>query len=287
MSNASASERETFIGPDGPWWKLDVAELWRYRDLVWLLVRRDITAVYKQTVLGPLWHVVQPLLTSFMFALIFGRAAGFAPKEIPGMLFYLSGLVPWFFFANVVNKTSKTFTANAALMGKVYFPRLAVPLSVAVSNLASFGIQFFAFLVLLIGYHVFDPAFTWSPSPALLLLPVLVVIMGLLGLGAGILISALTTKYRDLSFLVGFGVQLLMYASPVIFPLSRLQNFPMLLTLFNVNPMTSVIESMRAVFFGQPIPWGGLGYTCVFTLCILMLGTAVFNKVERSFADIV
>ncbi|MEO8066938.1 MAG: ABC transporter permease [Flavobacteriales bacterium] len=287
MPTTTAADRETLIGPDGPWWKLDLAELWRYRDLVALLVRRDITAVYKQTVLGPLWHVIQPLITSFMFALIFGRAAGFAPKEIPGILFYLSGLVPWFFFANVVNKTSKTFVANAALMGKVYFPRLAVPLSVAISNLASFGIQFLAFLVLLIGYHAFDPAFAWHPSSALLLLPGLVVIMGLLGLGTGILISALTTKYRDLSFLVGFGVQLLMYASPVIFPLSRLQQFPWLLRVFNVNPMTSVIESMRAVFFGQPIPWGGLGYTCAFTVCILLLGTAVFQRVERSFADIV
>lgn len=287
MSSPAAADRETLIGPDGPWWKLDVAELWRYRDLVALLVRRDITAVYKQTVLGPVWHVIQPLITAFMFALIFGRAAGFAPKEIPGMLFYLSGLVPWFFFANVVNKTSKTFTANAALMGKVYFPRLAVPLSVAISNLASFGIQFLAFLVMLIGYHAFDPGFTWHPSPALLVLPLLVVIMGLLGLGTGILISALTTKYRDLSFLVGFGVQLLMYASPVIFPLSRLEQFPMLLKLFNVNPMTSVIETMRAVFFGQAIPWGGLGYTSAFTICILLLGTAVFNRVERSFADIV
>lgn len=286
--SSTAAERETLIGPDGPWWKLDLAELWHYRDLVALLVRRDVTAVYKQTVLGPLWHVIQPLLTSFMFALIFGRAAGFAPKEIPGMLFYLSGLVPWFFFANVVNKTSKTFTANAALMGKVYFPRLAVPLSVAISNLVSFGIQFLAFLVLLVVYHFMHiDGFAWMPSPSLLLLPVLVVIMGLLGLGAGVLISALTTKYRDLSFLVGFGVQLLMYASPVIFPLSRLEQFPLLLKLFNLNPMTSVIESTRAVFFGQPVPWEGLGYTSVFTIVLLLLGTAVFNKVERSFADIV
>ncbi|MBS1581557.1 MAG: ABC transporter permease [Bacteroidetes bacterium] len=268
-------------------WHLDLKELWHYRDLVGLLTRRDIVTVYQQTVLGPLWVLLQPLLTTFVFTLVFGRAAGLAPPGLPPMLFYMSGIVPWYFFSTVITKTSRTFITGAQIMSKVYFPRLAMPLSSTLSTLFTFAVQFVAFLVMLAIYAVMDPGFHWQALPALALVPMLVLLMLLLGLGLGILITAITTKYRDLSFLVAFGVQLLMYASPVLFPMARLQQMPLLLALFRLNPMTAPIEATRAAFFGGPLPWGGLLYTTVFALVVGLVGIGVFNKVERSVADIV
>lgn len=276
---------DVVIGPHGPWWRIDLKELWHYRDLLVLLVKRDITAQYKQTLLGPLWHVVQPLTTTITFALIFGKAAGLAPAGVPSVLFYMSGIVTWNFFAGVVTRTSKTFTGNVQLMSKVYFPRLVVPMSMTASTLVGYGIQLATFLVFVAGYAL--SGWDWSPGATLAAMPLLVLIMCLLGLGTGILVSAMTTKYRDLGFLVGFGVQLLMYASPVIFPLSRLQQYPWLLRIFELNPMTPVIEATRAIFFGGALPWGGLAYAIGAGLVISALGVLFFHRVERSFADIV
>ncbi|MBV6406324.1 MAG: ABC transporter permease [Flavobacteriales bacterium] len=276
----------TVIGPRRSLLAIDLAELWRYRDLVLLLTRRDIVTVYAQTVLGPLWVVLQPLITTFTFALVFGKAAGLAPPGMPGPLFYMSGLVPWFFFSSQVTKTSRTLTGGAHVMTKVYFPRLVMPISTTLSNGFTFLVQLAALAVMVAGY-VLAGGLAWSPGPQLLGLPLLVLLMGALGLGTGILISAATTKYRDLSFLVGFGVQLLMYASPVILPLSRLQKFPTLLRVFELNPMTAVIEAFRAMLFGGAVPWGGLTYSAAVTAVMLLVGVMTFNKVERSFADIV
>ncbi|HPF68774.1 MAG TPA: ABC transporter permease, partial [Flavobacteriales bacterium] len=256
-------------------------------DLVRLLVRRDVTAVYKQTVLGPLWHIIQPLTTTITFTVIFGMVARLSPEGVPAVLFYMSGIVAWNYFSTVVTKTSKTFIGNTNLMSKVYFPRLVVPLSTALSSLVSFGIQFATMLAFFLWYHLFNDGFTWRPAPTILLLPLLVVVMALLGLGAGIIVSALTTKYRDLSFLVGFGVQLLMYASPVIFPLSLLQGRPTLELILRINPMTPVIEAVRTMLFGGALDWTGLAYATGSTVVVLFAGLLLFQRVERSFADIV
>ena len=248
-------------------------------------MRRDFVAVYKQTILGPLWHIVQPLLTTITFTVIFGVVAKLAPPGIPNILFYMSGIVTWSYFANTVTKTSKTFIGNANLFGKVYFPRLVMPISVSISNLIAFSIQGLTFLAFLAWYSLFDDEFVFILRTELLLLPVLVVIMAFLGLGFGIIVSSLTTKYRDLSFVVGFGVQLLMYASPVIFPLSMLADNPRILYCIRLNPMTSIIESVRVAFFGGVLDWGGLLYTVLFTLVTLILGLMLFNRVEKTFTD--
>ncbi len=276
------------ITPAKGWWDLDLKGLWQYRDLVKLLVRRDIVAVYKQTVLGPIWHVVQPLTTTLTFTLVFGLVARLSPEGIPAVLFYMSGIVTWGFFAGIVNKTSKTFIGNSNLMTKVYFPRLVVPVSTTISNLVGFGIQLATFLGFLLVYHFWHlGGFTWHPGPELLLFPFLVLLMALLGLGVGIIVSAMTTKYRDLSFLVGFGVQLLMYLSPVIFPLSLFEQHPAMLMGLKLNPMTPVIESTRTMFFGGTLDWGGLSYTAGVAAVLMVVGAVLFHRVERSFADIV
>lgn len=279
---------DVVIEPHRSWFDVNVGEIWRYRDLLRLLVWRDVVAVYKQTVLGLLWHVIQPLTTTFTFALIFGKAAGLAPAGVPSGLFYLTGLVPWMYFASVVTKTSKTFLGGQNIMTKVYFPRLVIPLSTAASQLVSFGIQFLT-LVVITGFYILFRGFEWEFNWSVFLLPLLIVLMAVLGLAMGIIVSAMTTKYRDLSFLVGFGVQLLMYASPVIFPLSSsfFDSVPWLRTAFELNPMTSIIESMRVIFLGGEIDFGGLGYTTVFTLVTSVIGLALFNRVERMFADII
>jgi lipopolysaccharide transport system permease protein len=276
------------IEPKAAWLNLNVGELWRYRDLIRLMVWRDVVAVYKQTVLGLLWHVIQPLTTTFTFALIFGKAAGLAPPGVPSGLFYLTGVVPWMYFSSVVTKTSKTFLGGQNIMTKVYFPRLVIPISTATSQLVSFGIQLVTLLVIFAFYTLFR-GFQWEVNLNILILPYLILLMALLGLAMGIIVSAMTTKYRDLSFLVGFGVQLLMYASPVIFPLSSsfFNDLPALKTVFELNPMTSIIESMRVIFLGGELDFGGLAYTTVFTVVFSVIGLGLFNRVERMFADII
>jgi lipopolysaccharide transport system permease protein len=286
MDKNPSGQWDIIIKPQSAWWRLDLKEFWHYRDLLSLLVRRDLTSQYKQTILGPAWLVLQPLLTTLTYTVMFGLVARLAPTGIPPMLFYLSGIVPWTYFSGVVNKTSRTFVSNASVLTKVYFPRLIMPVSTTLSTLFSFLIQL-GLLVLIIGLYILFGDFHWTPSAHLIFLPVVIIIMSLLGLGAGILVSAMTTKYRDLGFMVAFAVQLLMFASPVIFPMEVVAKNPTLLRVLGLNPMTPVINSIRVMFFGGTMDWTGLGYAVIISLVLLAAGLITFQRVERSFADVV
>ena len=286
MPETGASAWDIVIRPRQPWWKPDLKEFWHYRDLLLLLVRRDLTAQYKQTILGPAWLVLQPLITTLTYTVMFGLVARLPTGGTPAMLFYLSGIVPWTYFSGVVNKTSRTFTANATVLTKVYFPRLIMPVSTTLSTLFSFAVQLGLLVVIIAGYALFRN-FPWTPSPQLIWLPLVILIMSLLGLGAGILVSAVTTKYRDLGFLVAFGVQLLMFASPVIIPMELVADKPVFRMILELNPMTPVINATRAMFFGGPLDWAGLGYSSAAAAVLILLGLAFFQRVERSFADVV
>lgn len=264
---------------------LQLGELWRYRDLIMLFVRRDFVAVYKQTILGPLWYLIQPLLTTITFTIIFGQIANLPSDGLPQFLFYMSGTVIWAYFADCLNKTSNTFVQNSSLFGKVYFPRLAVPISILISNLVTFSIQFMLFLVFVVVFYLqgSDIHFYWS---WIALSPLLVLIMAGLGLGFGIIISSLTTKYRDLRFLVTFGVQLMMYATPIIYPVSSIpERFqPLILA----NPMTPIVEAFRYAYLGEgTVDPGHLLYSFVFMLLVVFLGIIIFNRVEQTFMDTV
>lgn len=272
------------IRPQRAWWDLHLSDLWRYRDLVWLFVWRDFVAYYKQTILGPLWYLIQPIMTTVVFTIIFGNIAQLSTDGLPPFLFYLAGNTVWTYFAASLTSTSNTFTSNASLFGKVYFPRLAIPLSVVISQIISFGIRFFVFLGFLI-YFMASGA-NVSPNWWILILPVLIFIMAGLGLGVGIIISSLTTKYRDLQQLVTFGVQLLMYGTPVIYPLSSIQGNWRWLIL--ANPMTPVVEIFRLAFLGvSAISPVYLLYSIGFVLAVLLIGVLIFNRVENTFMDTV
>jgi len=264
---------------------LRLGEIWRYRDLVIMFVRRDFVASYKQTVLGPVWFFIQPLLTTITYVLIFGRIAKLSTEGMPMLVFYLSGITVWNYFADTLNKTATVFRDNAAMFGKVYFPRLTVPVSIIISSLVRFGIQLALFLGVWI-YYLAKGSAIHPNWPLILLTPVLVVIMGLLSLGLGMIISALTTKYRDLIMLLTFGVQLLMYATPVIYPVSSLP--PQYKWIILANPMSAIIETFRYAFLGSgSFSWLNLGYSLVVTIILVMIGTIVFNRVEKSFTDTV
>lgn len=272
------------IRPRTGWFDLHLADLWRHRDLVLLFVRRDFVATYKQTILGPLWFIIQPLLTTLTFTLIFGNIAKLSTDGLPKLLFYLSGITSWAYFSDCLMKTSETFNSNANLFGKVYFPRLAVPLSIVISNLIKFGIQ----LALFLGFYFYflSQGFAIRPTRALMLLPVLILMMAALGLGSGMIVSSLTTRYRDLRFLVQFGTQLLMYSTPVIFPLSKLPEQYRWIVL--ANPMTPVIETFRYAFMGTgTFSWTYLGISAAVTVVILVLGIVLFSHVEKTFVDTV
>jgi lipopolysaccharide transport system permease protein len=288
MSSPSNTENEKWdmvLNSNTHWWDLQLQDVWHYRDLLWMFVRRDFVSVYKQTILGPLWFFVQPILTTLIFTVIFSGLAKLPTDGLPPMLFYLAGITPWNYFSTCLTKTSSTFVANAGIFGKVYFPRLVTPLSIVISNLIQFAIQFLLFL----GFLAF---FAWkgatiSPNwPMILVLtPILLGIMAFLGLGTGIIISSLTTKYRDFTFLIAFGVQLAMYATPVIYPASMVpEKYAFFLQL---NPMAPVIEAFRAIYLGGTIPWEGLGISAAITTFLLLLGIVMFKKVERSFMDTV
>jgi lipopolysaccharide transport system permease protein len=264
---------------------LRLGELWRYRDLVMLFVRRDFVAVYKQTILGPLWYLIQPLLTTLIFTFIFGQVASLPTDGLPQFLFYMSGTVVWSYFAECLNKTSNTFVQNASLFGKVYFPRMAVPVSILISNLITFLIQF----VLLIAFILYFVLRGTSIQPNWLwitLSPILILMMAGLGLGFGIIISSLTTKYRDLRFLVTFGVQLLMYATPVIYPVSSIpERFQWIIL---ANPMTPIVEAFRYTFLGAgTVDIYHLLYSFGFMIAVVFLGSVIFNRVEQTFMDTV
>ncbi|HEY9089862.1 MAG TPA: ABC transporter permease [Anaerolineaceae bacterium] len=263
---------------------LRLGELWRYRDLVMLFVRRDFVSVYKQTILGPLWYLIQPLLTTITFTVIFGNIARLPTDGLPQFLFYMSGTVIWTYFAECLTKTSNTFVNNANLFGKVYFPRMAVPVSILISNLITFAIQFAFFLVFMLFFALGGAQV--RPNAWVFFSPVLLLMMAGLGLGFGIIISSLTTKYRDLRFLVQFGVQLLMYATPVIYPSSSIpERFQ---TLIKLNPMTPVVETFRFAFLGagsvHPLD---LLYSFGFMIVIVLIGAVMFNRVEATFMDTV
>ncbi|TBO42180.1 ABC transporter permease [Pedobacter kyonggii] len=267
---------------------LKLNEIWAYRDLLWLLVRRDFVSFYKQTILGPLWFFIQPLFTTIIFTFIFGNLAGISTDGLPKPLFYMAGITAWNYFADCLTKTSTVFKDNANIFGKVYFPRLIMPLSIVVSNLVRFGVQMILFLLMMAYYH-FVVGASFNITWAITLFPVIVVLMALLGLGAGMIISAMTTKYRDLAFLVTFGVQLLMYATTVIYPLSTaIEKYPKYAWIVKYNPMTPIIETFRYGFLGEgSFSWGSLGYATGVTVALLIFGIVIFNKVERNFVDTV
>jgi lipopolysaccharide transport system permease protein len=263
---------------------LKLKDTWEYRDLLWLMVRRDFVSLYKQTILGPLWFIIQPLLTTVIFTVVFGNIAGISTDGLPRPLFYMAGITAWNYFVDCFFKSSGVFRDNAGIFGKVYFPRLIVPLSNIITSIIRFLIQFLLFLGFLWYYAAQGVAV--HPNSYVLLLPVLVFLMAALGLGAGMITSALTTKYRDLSFLVGFGMQLLMYATTVIYPLSAAPAKYKWLVV--ANPMTAVIETFRYGFLGTgSFSWNLLGYTAGFTLVMLAVGLVVFTKVEKNFIDTV
>lgn len=265
---------------------LKISEIWAYRDLLTLMVRRDFVSFYKQTILGPIWFFIQPIFTTITFTFIFGKLANIKTDDLPQPLFYMAGITAWGYFSECLNKTSNTFRDNAAIFGKVYFPRLIIPLGIVFSNLIRFGIQLLLFLILT-AYYIFFTSEHVEPNWAIVLFPLLIILMALLGLGVGMIISAMTTKYRDLSFLVSFGIQLLMYSTTVIMPLSEAEKTaPEHSWIMKYNPMTSIIETFRYGFLGKgSFSWEGLGYTTGITLILLILGIIVFNKVEKNFVD--
>ncbi|HMJ67941.1 MAG TPA: ABC transporter permease [Cyclobacteriaceae bacterium] len=263
---------------------INLAELWNYRFLIGLFVRRDFVAQYKQTILGPVWHVLQPIFTTAIFLLVFGRIAGIPTDGVPPVLFYVTGITMWNYFATTVVNTSSTFVTNASIFGKVYFPRLVIPLSITISGLIKLGVQFLLVVAAMIWYHF--KGFPIQPSAAWLLLPVFIVIMAGIGLGVGIIISSLTTKYRDMSILLSFVVQLGMYATPIAYPYSFLENRSYA-WLIGWNPLTSLVEAFRHALFNQPIATDGLLYSVMFMIIVMISGVIIFNNVERSFMDTV
>ena len=272
------------IEPREGWFHLHLRDLWRYRDLVWMFVWRDFVAQYKQTILGPLWHVIQPLLTTLTFTVIFGSVAKLPTDGLPPFLFYMTGTVLWSYFATCLTATSNTFVGNAHIFGKVYFPRMAVPLAVVISRLIGFAIQFVIYLAFLAWYMFTGHGV--HPTGWVAVVPLLLLQMAALGLGFGILVSSMTTRYRDLQQLVGFGVQLAMYATPVVYPLSLVGDRFRWVVL--ANPMTPIVETFRVAFLGSgTVSPLHLAYSAGFALVLLVLGLATFNRVERTFMDTV
>lgn len=286
------------IRPHHKLWSVDFKEIWRYRDLIVLFVKRNIVVQYKQTILGPLWYIIQPILTVIMNMVVFGGIAKMSTDGVPQALFYMAGNVCWFYFSDCLNQTSSTFTANQSMFGKVYFPRLVVPISTVLSNLLRFGIQVSLFVAIYLYFLCSGaPVHMGMIIPAapvlvniLISIPILVtmvVMLAGLGLGFGILVSSMTTKYRDLTILFTFIVQLWMYATPIVYPLSMVHN-PTLRTIILSNPMTSIIEAFKFITLGQGyFSWGALGYSFAFMSLLLLFGVVVFNKVQRSFMDTV
>lgn len=275
------------ITPKNKFFSLNLKEVWQYRDLLMLFVKRDVITVYKQTVLGPLWYLIQPLFTSVTFTIIFNNVAGIDTGTIPPFLFNLAGITVWNYFTACLTGTSDTFKANAAIFGKVYFPRIITPLSVVISNLVKFGIQFLIFIGFYIFYY-FQGA-NLGLNGLILFFPILIIIMGLLGLGLGMLISAMVTKYRDFSHLIGFGIQLLMYLSAVMYPMSLIKDkLPGYGWLVEYNPLAYIIETARYMLLDVgEVSVLGLSYTLVVTIAVFFIGLLVFNKTEKSFIDTV
>ena len=281
----------TVIKPHNHLLEVNLRELWDYRDLLTLFVKRNITTQYKQTILGPAWFFIQPILTVLMYMLVFGGIAGIATDGVPQPLFYLAGTCMWQYFSDCLTKTANTFVDNAGIFGKVYFPRLVVPVSTVTSNLVRFGIQMMLFIVVYVVYAIIGSEATLTPY--ILLFPLLVLLLAGLGLGFGILVSSMTTKYRDLQVLFNFVVSLWMYATPIVYPLSLVKGRVVaglnLHTLMCLNPVTPVLETFKygVLGAGEFVGWGWLAYSLIFVVVLLFLGIVVFNKVQRSFMDTV
>lgn len=276
------------IKPKASNFSLNLKEVWQYKDLLFLFVKRDIVTVYKQTILGPLWYFIQPLFTAITFTVIFNNVAGIKTGSVPPFLFNLAGIIIWNYFTSCVNETSDTFKKNAAIFGKVYFPRVIMPMATVITNLMKLGIQ----LLIFIGFYVFFVANGTMENILdykVLLFPILVIIMGLMGLGIGMIISSMVTKYRDLTFLVSFGVQLLMYVSAVMYPMELIkQKLPKLGWLIEYNPLAYVVETSRYLLLNEGvISLKGLIYTSIVTMFLFLFGLLIFNKTEKSFIDTV
>ena len=275
------------IEPRAKLFNLNLKEIWQYKDLLEMYVKRDIVTLYKQTILGPIWFFIQPIFTTVIFMFVFGGLAGIPTDGIPQALFYLSGITLWNYFSDSLTKTSDTFFSNQAIFGKVYFPRIIAPLSVTISNLIKMFIQFGLFIIVYIYFVI--KGVTVTPNYYAFLFPLLIAILAGLSLGFGIIISSMTTKYRDLKFLVAFGVHLWMYATPVIYPLSVMEgDYKKYMWLIQANPLTAVMETFKYGFLGQgTFSWLGLAYSTLFTIFILLIGIVIFNRTERSFMDII
>ena len=272
------------INPHSKWYDLRIKEIFKYKDLLFLFVKRDFVSIYKQTIFGPLWFFLQPIITAITFTVIFGNLAKISTDGLPQILFYMCGITLWNYFADTLTKTSDTFSSNANIFGKVYFPRMIVPLSVVVSNLIKLGIQFLLFLGIWIYYLIQSDLI--HPNKMLVLIPFLIILIGFMALSFGIIISSLTTKYRDLKFLVTFGIQLMMYASPIVYPLSIVpEKYKWIIV---ANPVTSIIETFKYAFLGVgEFSWLYLGYSTLFTIILFMIGLVIFHRVEKSFMDTV
>ena len=283
MDNSSQSQEwDLIIKGRTSLFDIKFKDLWHYRDLLFLFVKRDFVSFYKQTILGPLWFFIQPIFTTIVFTFVFSNLAGISTDGLPQYLFYLSGITAWNYFADCLTKTSTVFKDNANIFGKVYFPRLIMPLSIVVSNLVRFGVQLLLLLTMMI-YFAFQNA-SFEVTYGILFFPVLVLLMALLGLGLGLIITAVTTKYKDLTFLITFGVQLLMYGTTVIYPLSAAPE--QYKKYIELNPMTGIIEAFRFGFLGKgEFTFYSVGYSALFTFIVLFLGIIIFNKTEKNFVD--
>lgn len=288
MSSQRTAENEEWdliIKPQHNWLDLHLNDLWRYRDLVYLFVRRDFVTLYKQTVLGPAWFVINPLIATIMYTIVFGNIAKLSTDGLPQMIFYMSGTILWEYFSQCLVNTSNTFRANAGIFGKVYFPRLSVPFSITISQLFKFFLQVVFFMCFWLYYFIqgAEIQLTWAAA----LFPLLVIIMAGQALGLGIIISSLTTKYRDLDNLLVFGIRMAMYATPVVYPLSMLDESKFRLLIL-ANPMTSIIETFRFGFFGSgSFSWIHLGYSAFFAITVMLVGAILFNRIEKNFMDTV
>ncbi|MEQ8560270.1 MAG: ABC transporter permease [Cytophagales bacterium] len=285
MLNHNQGENwDEIIRPNKNLFELNLSSLWKYRDLLLMFVKRDFVTFYKQTILGPIWFFIQPIFTTIIYVVIFGNLAQISTDGLPPILFYLAGITCWNYFSESFNSTATTFVANQNIFGKVYFPRLILPLSIVISNLLKFGIQFALFSIILIYYLITTNIV--APSPTILLTPLMLMMMAFFGLGSGLIITSLTTKYRDLTFLLKFGVQLLMYATPVIYPLSSVPETYKWLVL--LNPMSVVIETFKYSYIGEGFfSWQYIISSCLIIAAVFFIGVVIFNRTERNFMDTV
>ena len=273
--------------PNSSLFKLNLRSLFNFKDLLFMFVKRDIITIYKQTILGPLWILIQPIFTTFTYVFIFGNIAGLTTEGVPKVLFYLSGIILWGYFSESFNKTCNTFSQNANIFGKVYFPREILPISKIISAFIKFAIQFVLFLFFYIYYLIFEPQ-NIHPNGLIFLFPFLLIIMAFFGLGFGLIFSSLTTKYKDLTFLIQFGIQLLMFATPIIYPISIVSKGTFTRLLLEINPISYVIETFKYSFIGNgTFSSLGLTYSFISSCLILFIGLIIFNKTEKTFMDTV